>query len=71
MDYKIHITSYGECWDEIAKKYYGDEKLMTILLKENPEYRNYEKLPANIRIKVPTLEEKTLTEEKLPIWKRQ
>ena len=71
MDYKLHITSYGQCWDEIAKIYYGDEKLMIELLKANPEYRNYDQLPANIKIKIPILQEKTLTEDKLPIWKRQ
>lgn len=70
MDYKIHITTYGQCWDEIAKIYYGDETLMTILLKENPKYRNYEKLPANIEIKVPEIQTKKLTKDKLPLWKQ-
>ncbi len=70
MDYKEHITTYVQCWDEIAKIYYNDEKLMTVLLEANPEYRNYDKLPANIKIKIPILEDKKLKTEKLPIWKR-
>ncbi len=69
MGYKIHITTYGECWDEIAKKYYGNEKLMHLLLKANPEYKNFERLPANIKIKIPILQEPLINEE-LPIWKR-
>ncbi len=71
MDYKIHITTYGQYWDEIAKKYYGDEKLMTIFLEANPQYSNLEKLPANIKIKVPIIEAPKTTEKKLPIWKRK
>lgn len=69
MDYKIHITTYGECWDEISKMYYGTEKMMHVLLKENPKYKDFEKLPANAKIKIPILD-KPLSNEELPLWKK-
>ena len=70
MDYKEHITTEGQCWDQIAKIYYNDEKLMTVIIQANPEYRAYSRLPGNIAIKIPILDNKKLTNQQLPIWKR-
>jgi len=65
----IHITNHNEAWDEIAKKYYGSEHYMHLLLEANPELAKYELLPANIKVIVPEKPEEVKTEN-LPIWKR-
>jgi len=65
----IHTTSHNEAWDEIAKKYYGSEYYMHLLLEANPELARYELLPANLKVIVPEKLEEVKT-DKLPIWKR-
>ena len=69
MAEKIYITQEGECWDEIAKKVYGTEKLMHVLLSANPDLRNYLVLPGGLEIVCPEVEVETLPEV-LPPWKR-
>ena len=64
----IHTTSHNEAWDEIAKKYYGSEHYMHLLLEANPQLSGYELLPANLQVLVP--EKPETLETKLPIWKR-
>lgn len=34
----IYTTIQGDMWDSIAKKVYGTEKAMDILMKANPEH---------------------------------
>ena len=67
---RIHKTIEGETWDYIAKKYYGDERFMDILLNANPKYRNYLILPAYLEIIIPELPKPVLIKEELPPWKR-
>ena len=69
MAEKIYITQEGECWDEIAKKVYGTEKLMHVLISANPDLRNYLVLPGGLKIVCPEVEVETLPEV-LPPWKR-
>ena len=64
-----HITHHNEAWDEIAKRYCGDENLMHLLLEANPELAKYELVPANLKVIVPEKPEEVKT-DKLPIWKR-
>lgn len=33
-----YTVKSGEMWDAIAKKLYGDERLMTALIEQNPDY---------------------------------
>lgn len=65
----IHTTVHNEAWDQIAKKYYGDENLMHLLLEANPELARYELLPANLKVIVPEKPAEVKV-DKLPIWKR-
>jgi len=65
----IYTTSHNEAWDQIAKKYYGDENFMHLLLEANPELARYELLPANLKVVVPEKPQEIKT-QKLPIWKR-
>ena len=64
-----HITHHNEAWDEIAKRYYGNENFMHLLLEANPELAKYELLSANLKVIVPEKPEEVKT-DKLPIWKR-
>ena len=66
---EIYITQEGECWDEIAKKVYGTEKLMHVLLEANSDLRKYLILPGNTKVICPEVEVETLPEV-LPPWKR-
>ncbi len=69
MAEKIYITQEGEAWDEIAKKVYGTEKLMHVLLSANPDLREYLILPGNTKVVCPEVEVKSMPEV-LPPWKR-
>jgi len=69
MALAIHTTSHNEAWDQIAKRYYGNENLMNLLLEANPEIARYELLPANLRVIVPE-KPAEMKIDKLPIWKR-
>ena len=65
----IHTTVHNEAWDQIAKRYYGNENLMHLLLEANPELAKYELLPAGQKVIVPEKPKEVKT-QKLPIWKR-
>jgi len=65
----IHTTVHNEAWDQIAKRYYGSEHYMHLLLEANPELAMHELLPANLKVIVPEKPEETKTNN-LPIWKR-
>ncbi len=69
MALAIYTTRHNDAWDAIAKKYYGDENFMHLLLEANPELAEYELLPANLKVVVPEKPEEVKI-DKLPIWKR-
>ena len=64
-------TIQGDTWDLIAFRVYpkiGGEKLMDILLEQNPEYVNTVIFPANVILEIPTVDIPVIS--KLPAWKR-
>lgn len=61
-------TIQGDTWDGIAIKVYGDEVYMSDLLKANPAYNDYYRLPANLQIVLPEIAVKSTSV--LPPWKR-
>ena len=52
MQYK---TVQGDTWDLIAKKQYGDEKQLDILMMNNFSLLNYVVFPAGIVVDIPEL----------------
>lgn len=66
------LTSYttvqGDMWDGIAKKVYGDEKYINILLRANPAYAEQEVLSGGIVIQCPQISVETTVIA--PPWRR-
>ena len=48
-------TVQGDTWDMIAKKQYGDEKKMDILMMNNFQLLDYAVFPAGILVSIPEL----------------
>jgi len=65
----IYTSKHSDYWDAIAKKYYGSEHYMYLLLEANPELAKHEVLPANLQVVVPEKPQE-IKPAKLPIWKR-
>ncbi len=52
---KQYRTVQGDTWDLIAKKQYGDEKKLDILMMNNFSLLNYVIFPAGILVDIPEL----------------
>lgn len=63
-----YITRLGDMWDVIAKEQMGDERFMSVLMKTNPDYINYDMLPSGITLNIPSVTKKTIVN--LPPWRR-
>ncbi|KAA0257216.1 LysM domain-containing protein [Deferribacter autotrophicus] len=66
----VHKTKYGETFDILAKRYYGDEKLMHYILEANPELRDKIFFDGNFDVFIPDLPEDVKIEEVTAPWKR-
>lgn len=67
----IYRTQQGDTLDLIALRVYpklGAEKLMDILLENNPKYIKTVIFPANVELYIPYVDIPVVT--KLPPWKR-
>lgn len=69
MDYKIHIATAGEMWDQVALKYYGDEMKASYLLANNQELTNILIFDGGEKVRIPVIEESELITS-LPPWRR-
>lgn len=67
---KTITTKQGDTWDIIAKREYGKETCMNILIRANFPHRKIALFPAGIVLNVPEID-RTVINEKLPIWKRK
>ena len=54
-DMKQYKTVQGDTWDLIAKKQYGDEKKLDILMMNNFSLLNYVVFPSGIAVDIPEL----------------
>ena len=64
-------TISGDTWDILAKKHYGDEKFMDVLIKANVAYRNVVIFPADVVLNAPDIDVASLEyNANLPPWKR-
>lgn len=48
-----YTTTQGDMWDLIAKRLYGDEASLNVLLEANQRYANIVVFPAGIVLEVP------------------
>jgi len=69
---KTYRTVQGDTWDIIALKVYpnlGAEKLMHVLLRENPEHQETIIFGANVELRIPAADIPVVSS--LPPWKRR
>ncbi len=52
---KMYITKQGQCWDEIAKEVYGNEKYADYLMEANRTYLAIFVFPCGIQLNTPAL----------------
>lgn len=64
-----YTTIQGDTWDLIAKKVYGDEKKLDVLMEYNFPVLDYTVFPEGIRLKIPELQ--TEETEHIPEWRKQ
>ena len=66
---KQYKTVQGDTWDLIAKKQYGDEKKLDILMMNNFSLLNYVVFPAGIVVDIPELRDEE--QQGWPEWRRK
>lgn len=69
MEYKTHIATVGEMWDQIALKYYGDEMKASFLLANNQELTDILIFEGGEKVRIPIIQEGELITS-LPPWRR-
>ena len=63
-----YTTVQGDMWDLIAKRNYGTEKAMHVLLEANQQYSDIVVFGAGIVLNIPEYE--APTPDTLPPWRR-
>ena len=66
---KQYRTVQGDTWDLIAKKQYGDEKKLDILMMNNFSLLNYVIFPAGIMVDIPELPDEA--QQGWPEWRNK
>ncbi len=64
----MYVTKQGECWDEVAKNVYGNEKYVGYLMQNNMESLEIAVFSAGALICTPELPEE---QRNLPEWRRR
>ena len=64
---KQYSTKQNDTFDKIAFELYGDEKVASYIIAENPDYSNVLKFSAGVKLYLPRLE--TVETSSLPKWK--
>lgn len=64
----VYKTIQGDTWDMIAKRVYGDEKRMDLLMANNFPLLEYFIFPAGVEVRVPELPQEE--PENLPAWRK-
>ena len=62
----VYKTKSGDTWDTIAKKVYGDEMRVSLLMASNQELLEYFVFPEGLLVDLPELPEEEST---LPEWR--
>ena len=65
-------TVQGDTWDILAKRLYGNEFFMDVLIQANIQYRKTVVFRAGVVLNVPEIDDTASAEfeENLPPWKR-
>ena len=65
---KTYTTIQGDMWDMMAKRIYGDEAALNVLLEANQRYAYMVVFPAGVELDVP--EYTAPVTSMLPPWRR-
>lgn len=63
-----YTTIQGDTWDMIAKKVYGDEKKLDVLMAANFDSLDYVVFPAGVAVNIPELDGQA--DSDLPEWRK-
>lgn len=66
----IYTTIQGDMWDSIAKKVYGTENAMDVLMKANPEHLNVAVFGARVQILLPQFTAQEAASTTVPPWRK-
>ena len=64
----VYITEQGEMWDHIARKIYGNERMMDGLIQQNPELAGVFRFDAGTEIHY--TEKTPENTANVPIWRQ-
>lgn len=62
----MYITKTGQCWDEIAKEVYGDERYTGILMEANRDKLDIFIFQAGVRLLTPAIQQQ---QDSVPPWR--
>ncbi len=65
---KEYRTIQGDTWDWIAKKVYGNEKRLDVLMENNQDLLDILIFPAGVTLQIP--EELPESAEDVPAWRK-
>ena len=65
---KTYTTIQGDMWDMMAKRIYGDEAALNVLLEANQRYADMVVFPAGVELDAP--EYTAPVTSMLPPWRR-
>lgn len=66
---KIHTTVAGDTFDILAITYFGNEKLASAIIRENPDYCDVLIFDAGIKLTIPDAVSVVMPKT-LPPWRR-
>ncbi len=67
-----YVTKQGDTWDAIAKRLYGDERFLDVLIRANINHRKTVVFSYGKRLVVPEINTQSAAYElNLPLWKRR
>lgn len=65
-----YTTIQGDMWDSIAKKVYGTERAMDILMKANPEHLTVAVFGVGVEILLPQFTAQEAASNAMPPWRK-
>lgn len=66
----LYKTIQGDTWDIIAKRVYGNELNLDVLIQANADYREVVIFSAGVVLDVPEIEKTVASDFGLPPWKQ-
>lgn len=64
----MYVTRQGECWDEAAKKIYGDEKYTGYLMQNNMRLLDIAVFSAGVQLNTPEIPREQID---IPEWRKK